>query len=180
MNGLLRLVRRDDRPNTGAYTPTMVRLTIALLVLIILTAILILGLLLVRSRRRAKTNALLPLYAEHTSSKSSAARRLTVISTPHGSRTQSIHVYQEKMNLIENSYSPPASPDSIPEIRVTFPEEEDESGQRKSGRVVVVHVGDTGVGLESLPHDVLPPYQKSDADRFHSVDLERIGGLKDS
>jgi len=78
---------------------------------------------------------------------------------------------------MENSSSPPASP--VPEIRITFPEEEDESGKRKSGRVVVVRISEAGsVGLEPCQEE-LPPYQSSDADRFQSLDLERMGGLKE-
>ena len=35
------------------------------------------------------------------------------------------------------------------------------------------------VGLEPLGEADLPPYAKSDAERFQSLDLERIGGLKE-
>jgi len=86
-------------------------------------------------------------------------------------------VYNEKQTLMDNPSSPPVSP--IPEIRITFPEEEDEAGKRKSGRVVVVRVGETGVGLEPYQEDDLPPYQNSEAGRFQSLDLERMGGLKE-
>ena len=77
--------------------------------------------------------------------------------------------------------SRPNSPSSpLPEIRITFPEEEDEAGKRKSGRVVVVRIGENGgVGLEPCNDDQLPPYQKSDAGRFQSLDLDRMGGLKE-
>ena len=77
--------------------------------------------------------------------------------------------------------STPGSPSSpLPEIRITFPEEEDEAGKRKSGRVVVVRVSENGgVGLEPYNDDHLPPYQKSDVERFQSLDLERMGGLKE-
>ena len=77
--------------------------------------------------------------------------------------------------------SQPNSPTSpVPEIRITFPEEEDEGGKRKSGRVVVVRISETGgVGLEPYNDDHLPPYQKSDAERFQSLDLDRMGGLKE-
>lgn len=76
-----------------------------------------------------------------------------------------------------HSQSPPQSP--VPEIRITFPEEVDDHGKRQSGRVVVVRVGDNGgVGLEPVS-EKLPPYQYSESDRFHSLDLDRIGGLKE-
>jgi hypothetical protein len=80
-------------------------------------------------------------------------------------------VYQEKQNLLDHSNSPPQNP--IPEIHITFPEEYDEEGKRTSGRVVVVRVGDNGVGLE--PVETPPAYQ--DDRRFESLDLQRIGGL---
>ncbi len=77
--------------------------------------------------------------------------------------------------------SRPGSPTSpLPEIRITFPEEEDDAGKRKSGRVVVVHISENGgIGLEPYDDDHLPPYQKSDLGRFQSLDLDRIGGLKE-
>ena len=82
--------------------------------------------------------------------------------------------------MVEES-SRPSSPSSpLPEIRITFPEEEDDAGKRKSGRVVVVRISENGgVGLEPYNDDHLPPYQKSDAERFQSLDLDRIGGLKE-
>jgi len=79
-----------------------------------------------------------------------------------------------------NTPTTPLSPDSVPEIRITFPDEQDESGKRKSGRVVVVRVGETSVGLEPLKEDEqLPAYEKESGERFHSIDMERIGGLKE-
>ena len=85
--------------------------------------------------------------------------------------SETIHVYQEKQLVSVDS--PPQSP--IPEIRITFPEEVDETGKRQSGRVVVVRVGESGVGLEPVD-EKLPSYEK-DGERFQSLDLERIGGL---
>ena len=90
--------------------------------------------------------------------------------------SESIYVYQEKQSLIENSDAPPSA--SVPEIRITFPEETDDVGKRQSGRVVVVHVGETSMGLEPFSEN-LPAYQTSEADRFQSLDLDRIGGLKE-
>ena len=74
--------------------------------------------------------------------------------------------------------SPPQSP--VPEIRITFPEEEDAGGKRQSGRVVVVRISEQGgLGLEPYNEESLPPYQSSDSGRFESLDLDRIGGLKE-
>lgn len=68
----------------------------------------------------------------------------------------------------------------MPEIRITFPEEEDEAGKSKSGRVVVVRISETGgLGLEPYSYEKLPAYQQSDAERFQSLDLDRMGGLKE-
>lgn len=82
--------------------------------------------------------------------------------------------------MVEESSRPSSPTSPLPEIRITFPEEEDEAGKRKSGRVVVVRISENGgVGLEPLNEDHLPPYQKSDAERFQSLDLDRLGGLKE-
>lgn len=68
----------------------------------------------------------------------------------------------------------------MPEIRITFPEEENEAGKSKSGRVVVVRISETGgLGLEPYSDEHLPAYQQSDAERFQSLDLDRMGGLKE-
>ena len=43
-----------------------------------------------------------------------------------------------------------------------------------------MRIGESGgVGLEPLGEEDLPQYEKSDAERFQSLDLERIGGLKE-
>ncbi|KAI9832554.1 MAG: hypothetical protein M1819_004344 [Sarea resinae] len=169
------LVVRDSSSN--GLTPAMVKLLIALLVLVLVGLLLIAGLFILRNRRRSRKASELPMYNEDASKRSSNHRRLTITAAPFGRHSESIYVYNEKQTLMENASSSPTSP--IPEIRITFPEEEDESGKRKSGRVVVVRVGDTSVGLEPLDEENLPPYQKSDAERFQSLDLERIGGLKE-
>jgi len=149
-------------------TPTMVNLLIALVVLFAAVALLTSGLLILRSIRRSKKQETLPSYNE---SRRSLMRGSTLtINAP-------AYVVAEKQNLIDNSCSLPGSP-SVPEIRITFPEEVDESGKRKSGRVVVVTVGDHTVGMEPVSEN-LPPYQQSDSDRFQSLDLDRIGGLKE-
>jgi len=176
MDSLNRFVIRNDTMSDGALTPTMVNLLIALLALIFLGLCLVASLFILRHNRKSKKQTELPLYDE-SASKTSNHRRLTITATPYGRRSESIYVYNEKQTLMDNPSSPPVSP--IPEIRITFPEEEDEAGKRKSGRVVVVRVGETGVGLEPYQEDDLPPYQNSEAGRFQSLDLERMGGLKE-
>lgn len=81
--------------------------------------------------------------------------------------------------MMSNASSPPLSPDSVPEIRITFPDEEDESGRQKGGRVVIVRVGEHGIGLEPLRDEQLPAYEKETGGRFQSIDMDRIGGLKE-
>jgi len=67
----------------------------------------------------------------------------------------------------------------VPEIRITFPDEE--GSKRNSGRVVVVRIGDNGgVGLEPLKEEGLPAYERGEGGGFKSLDLERIGGLKEN
>ncbi|CAI7567275.1 unnamed protein product [Penicillium pancosmium] len=91
-------------------------------------------------------------------------------------QTDSVMVCDEKRSLMDNSSSPPPSP--VPEIRITFPEEEDASGKRSS-KMVVVRISEHGsYGLEPC-NEELPPYQTTDYGRFHSLDIERMGGLKE-
>lgn len=189
MPTLHRLVVRDDGPGNTALTPTMVHLLIALLVLVLFGILLIVALMVLRSRRSRQQqaaqeqvekmvdpNADLPVYsASHRSSYKSNHRRLTLTASPYGRNSKPIYSYSEKEILMNDS--PPTSP--IPEIRITFPEEEDEMGKRKSGRVVVVSVSDMGgVGLEPL-RDVkegLPGYE---GPGWKTLDLEQMGGLKE-
>ncbi|KAI5367708.1 hypothetical protein Slin14017_G027440 [Septoria linicola] len=163
------LTRRSEGP--PAADRTMVTLLVVLLVLLIIALFLVAGLLYLRYRRKArKQSAVPPPYDDEE-------KRMSSISTTSSHRrvmvrpSESVHVY-EKQTSMENLNSPPASP--LPEIHITFPEEIDDSGKRTSGRVVVVRVGDNGVGLE--PVEGLPAYQTDDK-RFESLDLERIGGL---
>lgn len=169
MNNVLpQFARRDD--SNGGLSNTMLDLMIALLVLVLLGLALVGGLLILRRKKRNNRKNLLPVHH----GESPAHRRRLTIST---NKSDSIMVYDEKRSLMENSDSPPPSP--VPEIRITFPEEEDESGKRKSGRMVIVRISDAGsVGLEPC-HEELPPYQSSDTGRFQSLDIERMGGLKE-
>ncbi|KAJ5809250.1 uncharacterized protein N7503_001468 [Penicillium pulvis] len=151
INIIPRIVARDNNNNNDGLSGPMVDLLIALLVLILIALALVGGLLLIRRKRQAQKQSILP--------------------------SDSVFVYDEKRSLMENSDSPPPSP--VPEIRITFPEEEDASGKRQSGRMVVVRISDAGsIGLEPC-HEDLPPYQTTDTGRFQSLDLERMGGLKE-
>ena len=150
----------------------MSTLVVVLLVLLIVIVALVGALLFFRQRRKTRKSDELPMYSEKrisTSSTHSHHRRVNV------RPSQSIHIYHERQ-ILENASEPSSPSSSLPEIRITFPEEVDASGKRQSGRVVVVHVGDSGVGLEPVT-EKLPPYQRTEGERFHSVDLERVGGL---
>lgn len=166
----MNLVARD---NTDSYSPTMAGLLIALVVLLIIALLCVIALYFMRWRKRSLRADTLPLYEEKHSPSDPSSRHHRVTVRPH----ESIIVYQEKQSLIDNSEAPPQS-DAVPEIRIHFPEEVDDAGKRQSGRVVVVRVGEHSIGLEPVSEN-LPPYQTSESDRFQSLDLERIGGLKE-
>ena len=175
MDTLRILVVRDATEDRG-LSPTTLNLLITLLVLILATIALLGVYLVLRRKRQERERSELPKYNKK-SPHSSNHRRLTITATPYGGKSESIYVIDEKRNLVANSSSPPPSP--VPEIRITFPEEEDSNGKRKSGRVVVVRIGETGrVGLEPYDEE-LPPYQSSCSERFQSLDLDRMGGLKE-
>ncbi|EOA88628.1 uncharacterized protein SETTUDRAFT_168447 [Exserohilum turcica Et28A] len=120
-----------------------------------------------QARKHAETDPELPVYEKRQSNHN----RLTITAMPYKGR-ESVITYSEKQTLMDSPTSP------VPEIRITFPDEVDESGKQQSGRVVVVRVGDHSVGLEPLQED-LPPYQQDASDRFDSLDLNRMGGLKE-
>lgn len=82
--------------------------------------------------------------------------------------------------MLANPHSPPHSPDNVPEIHITFPDEQDEQGRPKSGRVLVVRVGDNAtVGLEPVREEQLPAYEKEAKGGFYTIDMNQIGGLKE-
>lgn len=169
ISGLVNLIKRDAAVES-TYDSTMYTLLVVLIVLLIVTFVSVFTLLFVRYRRRSRQSQELPMYTEKGASLRSNHRRVTV------RPTESIYILQEKQNLLDNSDAPPSPTTSVPEIRIHFPEETDSTGKRQSGRVVVVHVGEKGVGLEPCD-DKLPSYSQSE--RFQSLDLERIGGLKE-
>ncbi|KAK5172753.1 uncharacterized protein LTR77_002873 [Saxophila tyrrhenica] len=155
------LARRDN----GLLNGTTTTLTIVLVVLLSITLLLAGALLFLRQRRKARQIDELPVYSDKRFSSSSIHshhRRITA------RPSQSIHIYHDKEIRVSESSRPSSPTGSVPEIRITFPEEVDGSGKRQSGRVVVVHVGDTGVGLQPVD-EKLPAFQ--------SVDLEKVGGL---
>ncbi|EEH22181.1 hypothetical protein PABG_04392 [Paracoccidioides brasiliensis Pb03] len=176
MDSLRTIFRRDnpgnndDNDNDG-LSQTTVKLLISLLVLILISLTLIGAYLIIRRRKQRQSlgNSELPLYHDQ---RSRNTRRLTITAST---------IFDEKRSACySSSTSPPPSP--VPEIRITFPEEEDAStGKRQSGRVVVVRISEKGsVGLEPYDEE-LPPYKSraGEGESFQSLDLERLGGLKE-
>lgn len=158
----------------GSNNMTVALLT-TLAILVVLALVLMAALIYLRNIRRARKQAeqgaQLPLYEKRQS-----GRRLTITAMPYGKGRESVVIYSEKQDLMNSGASSPTSP--VPEIRITFPDEVDETGKPQSGRVVVVRVGEHSVGLEPV-NDDLPAYQHDASDRFDSLDLDRIGGLKE-
>lgn len=179
MNSIPNLVQRDDSASQLTLTPLVVNLLVALLVLVLVAISLVITLSVLRShRRKRQQQSVLPYHKSSQPPRKSNHRRLTITASPYGRNAESVFVYNEKQAFIEQSSSPPASP--VPEIRITFPDEEDNFGKRQSNRVVVVRISDNGgVGLEPYQEECLPPYQASESDRFQSLDLERMGGLRE-
>jgi hypothetical protein len=179
MDSLKQLLPRDppDFVNDDeSYGPSMSSLALTFFSLVLVASILTLALICLRRKRLARQRQHAPLLPSYNHSSHRRAPSMTNI--PTIGRNDSIFVYDEKMNLIANSSSPPSS--AVPEIRLTFPDDEDRPGQSNTGRVVVVHVTDTGsIGMAPLNQEPLPPYQRSEGGHFQSLDLDRIGGLRE-
>jgi hypothetical protein len=155
------------------FTPPHFDLAVALLALVLLALCLIGILYYLRRQRKAHKRNLLPTHHRCPSQ-----RRVTISATSFLGDAESIYVVDEKGDLTNHSSSLPNNP--VPEIRITFPDEEGADGKRQSGRVVVLRIADSGaVGMEPMARDQLPPYQQYDAERFRSLDLDRMGGLKE-
>ena len=172
MSPLARLLVRDET-NANSTDPTMTYLLITLLIITLLGLVLLGTLYLLRKRRNAMKEPELPMYEEKAARRGSHHRRSAIITS--NKHPEPLYIFQEKQELMERSSSPPPSP--LPEIRITFPEEVDNAGKRQSGKVVVVRVGENGAqGFEPV-NEIPPPYQQDN--RFQSLDLDRIGGLKE-
>jgi hypothetical protein len=175
MDSFTRIVARGDEEKDN--NKTVVNILIALLVLVFVGLVAFALLVLVRRKRRQRQmmNETLPQY--HDVKRTGNHRRLT-IQTGNG-RSSVIVVDNNGQPMLANPHSPPHSPDNVPEIHITFPDEQDDQGRPKSGRVVVVRVGETSVGLEPLDDEQLPAYEKESKTQFYSIDMDKIGGLKE-
>lgn len=156
----------------------MINLLLTILGLVFFGLILVSALFLHRRRRRQRQKMLaLPTYDE--SKRISNPRSLT-IETSHGGRSSVVYIGRDGEPMLQNPSSPPHSPDNVPEIHITFPDEQDEQGRPKSGRVLVVRVGDNAtIGLEPMHDEQLPAYEKEAKGEFQSIDMDQIGGLKE-
>lgn len=104
---------------------------------------------------------------------------LTIETTHHG-RSSVLYISRDGQPMLQNPRSPPHSPDNVPQIHITFPDEQDDEGRRTSGRVLVVRVGDNAtIGLEPVQEEQLPAYEKDSKSEFYSIDMDQIGGLKE-
>lgn len=178
MDSFSRLITRGtEQPSDNS---SVINLLIALLVIVFVGLIAFALLVLLRRMRRQKQmmNETLPQYQDVK--RTGNHRRLT-IQTGNGKngRSSVIVVNSGGQPMLANPHSPPHSPDNVPEIHITFPDEQDEQGRPKSGRVVVVRVGETTVGLEPLHDEQLPAYEKESKTQFYSIDMDKIGGLKE-
>jgi hypothetical protein len=143
-------------------------------------ALLCVGALLFMKKRALRQRQLmneksLPKYDEIEHGDVRNHRRLT-ISTPEGN--SNIVVVKGRPMLADPS-SPPYSPNNVPEIHITFPDEQDEQGRQRNGRVMLVRVGDATVGLEPIRDEQLPAYERENSHGFYSIDMNQIGGLKE-
>jgi cbb3-type cytochrome oxidase subunit 3 len=119
--------------------------------------------------------AMLPTYQE---AQRGSHHGLTIQTTQNG-RSSVFVINKDGQPMLMNPGSPPHSPDNVPEIHITFPDEQDSHGRQKNGRVVVVRVGEATVGLGPVKEEQLPAYEKDGKNQFHSIDMDQIGGLKE-
>ncbi|KAK4106075.1 hypothetical protein N658DRAFT_5917 [Parathielavia hyrcaniae] len=157
----------------------VINLLIALLVIVFVGLIAFALLVLLRRNRRQKQmmKETLPQYQDVK--RTGNHRRLTIQTSDGHGRSSVIVLNGNGQPMLANPRSPPHSPDNVPEIHITFPDEQDDQGRPKSGRVVVVRVGETSVGLEPLHDEQLPAYEKESKTQFYALDIDKIGGLKE-
>ncbi|KAF4979464.1 hypothetical protein FZEAL_4323 [Fusarium zealandicum] len=180
------IARSTDLPvDSDGTDDNMINMMLGLLGLVFLGLILVSILFLFRRARRQKQQALhaeeddLPSYYDSNTKRFTNHRGLT-IETTHNGRSSVLVINKNGHPMLSNPNSPPYSPDNVPEIHITFPDEHDDQGRTQSGRVLVVRVGDNStVGLEPMSDEQLPAYEKEAKGQFYSIDMDQIGGLKE-
>ncbi|RMZ78565.1 hypothetical protein DV738_g3814, partial [Chaetothyriales sp. CBS 135597] len=162
---ILHLVRRDSLSSTdaGPLDVSTGTLLFIFFTLLLLASVLSVVLLQLRRRRLARAQGLLPDSGHTWHSRPGPTNKISALWT----RDPAF------------AYGSKRIPSPVPEIRLTFPDDDDDAhkGSWRQGGVVVVHVTDTGsVGMSPLIEDKLPPYQRSESHGFQSLDLNQTGG----
>jgi hypothetical protein len=196
MTTLHTLVLRDQ--TSDVFSPTINNLLIALLTLSIIAIVAATGLMFLRHfRQQREAKFALPSHqttattAPNTLSPPTAQRAkrghrrtisITTVPCHHDLVAPQGGLAAEKDAFLNSpTFAPPRS--GLPEIHITFPDEDrDVNEKRHSGRVVVVRVSENGgIGLapyvepgEQKTGEGLPPYRE-----FMSLDLEKLGGLRE-
>ncbi|KAG6004289.1 hypothetical protein E4U21_001186 [Claviceps maximensis] len=159
---------------------TMINMMISLLGLVFFSLVLasLLFLFLRRRRQQHPLDGDLPTYDDVKHVQNPCG---LTIETTHNGRSSIYFISRDGEPMLSNPKSPPHSPDNVPQIHITFPDEHDENGETKSGRVLVVRVGDNAaVGLEPMQEEQLPAYEKEAKEgQFQSVDMDQVGGLQE-
>lgn len=209
------IMRRSS--NTGSLSPGVIAVLIVLLVLILISIVSVGLLFYIRSRRQnnrlgGRYGSELPMYNSQCSipPASSEKQQYMASAAPGRDSLSAVRITATANGLTHAEYlvsdngavtrSPSArsqkdtkqnnwrdTDSSLPEIRITFPEEVDEAtGNRVNGRSVVVNIGESGaVGLQPVhedekkdtidPDSCLPPYSPGE---FENLDLDSVSGLK--
>ncbi|CAK7244719.1 MAG: hypothetical protein STHCBS139747_006265 [Sporothrix thermara] len=171
-------VRSDDETSSNEHTLT----TMIILLVIVFSGLLLASTLVLLRRIRKRQELLATGLPQYETKPGNNPHGLTIQTTAPDGRQSTFVFGRDGQPMLANPQSPPYSPDNVPEIRITFPDEHDESGRRKSGRVVVVRVGEhNAVGMEpvSEQEEQLPAYEKDSKSQFYSIDMDQIGGLKE-
>jgi hypothetical protein len=157
----------------------MIDLALVFLGLVFIGLVATSALYLIRRRRMQREfhDETLPMYQDD---KRSLNHRGLTIETKHNGRSSVFVIGRDGQPMLQNPRSPPHSPDNVPQIRITFPDEHDERGQVQRGQVLIVRVGDNAtVGLEPVRDEQLPAYEKDSKKDFFSVDMDQVGGLQE-
>ncbi|KAI5465537.1 hypothetical protein BGZ63DRAFT_107228 [Mariannaea sp. PMI_226] len=187
MPSIYHLITRDTDQPADDGSDHMINLLLVILGVVFLGLILVSVLFFFRRARRLQAMRAkvlddddgLPSYYDTKPYGNNNHRGLT-IETKHNGRSSILVINHDNHPMLANPNSPPHSPDNVPQIHITFPDEQDEQGRPKSGRVLVVRVGDNStVGLEPMHDEQLPAYEKEAKGQFYSIDMNQIGGLKE-
>ncbi|TRX91343.1 hypothetical protein FHL15_007765 [Xylaria flabelliformis] len=171
------IIATRDLSDSDSSWDSAINATISLLGIALFGLALVGTLMLLQRHRRQQQlqDQTLPRYNDLEYGAGQTTRRLT-IQTPEG---KSSIVVVNGRPMLADPNAPPHSPTNVPQIHITFPDEHDEQGRRKNGRVLLVRVGETTIGLEPLKEEQLPAYDKEGSNSFYSIDMDRIGGLKE-